>query len=228
MNDHSDAGRPILTRVEYLHRKCFIHRDIKPENFLMGLGRHRTQVFMIDFGLAKKFYSLRSQQHIGYTENRDLVGTARYASARAHYAEQGRRDDLESVGYLLLYFQRGRLPGRESGLSRRSRILPVLEVLSNLPFYQKPDYVYLHQLFKVLFRNQMMLYDFQYDWVTLQRESKALCDKQKDEKKERRACSCSYHRHKKHHRGRQLELQAERRRHHPEQPEESHRVPPCL
>ncbi|EDV47883.2 uncharacterized protein Dere_GG11027, partial [Drosophila erecta] len=185
----------ILARVELLHRKCFIHRDIKPDNFLMGLNRHQTQVYMIDFGLAKKFYSLRSQKHIGYTENRDLVGTARYASVRAHYAEQSRRDDLESVGYLLLYFQRGRLPWQgiraQSQAQKYEKIaeyksnIPLQQLCSGLPieffmylkycrklhFAEKPDYVYLQQLFKVLFRNQYKLADFLFDWVVLKRGS---------------------------------------------------------
>ncbi|KAH8383199.1 hypothetical protein KR009_007267, partial [Drosophila setifemur] len=178
----------ILTRVEYIHDKSFIHRDIKPDNFLMGLGRHRTQVFMIDFGLAKKFYSLRKRVHIEYSENRDLVGTARYASIRAHYAEQSRRDDLESVGYLLLYFQRGRLPWQgiraDSQTQKYEKIaeskasLPLNVLCSGLPiefyiylrycrglhFADSPDYVYLRQLFKGLFRNQYLLYDYLYDW----------------------------------------------------------------
>ncbi|XP_016948948.1 casein kinase I [Drosophila biarmipes] len=187
----------ILARVELLHRKCFIHRDIKPDNFLMGLGRHCAQVYMIDFGLAKKFYSLRSQKHIGYSEKKDLVGTARYASVRAHYAEQGRRDDLESVGYLLLYFQRGRLPWQgiraQSQVQKHERIaeckanislqalcagLPTefyvyLKYCRELHFAESPDYVYLRQLFVVLFKNQTLLNDSLYDWVLLQQETQA-------------------------------------------------------
>ncbi|KAH8344024.1 hypothetical protein KR084_003271 [Drosophila pseudotakahashii] len=198
----------ILARVEFLHRKCFIHRDIKPDNFLMGLGRHRTQVFMIDFGLAKKFYSLRAQKHIGYEENRDLVGTARYASVRAHFAEQGRRDDLESVGYLLLYFQRGRLPWQgiraQSQVQKYEKIaeckanlslqalcsgLPVefylyLKYCRKLHFAETPDYVYLRQLFKVLFRNQLMLYDFLYDWVVLHEKQGGRREKNGDNEKD--------------------------------------------
>ncbi|XP_015047137.2 casein kinase I [Drosophila yakuba] len=199
----------ILARVELLHRKCFIHRDIKPDNFLMGLNRHQTQVYMIDFGLAKKFYSLRSKKHIGYTENRDLVGTARYASVRAHYAEQSRRDDLESVGYLLLYFQRGRLPWQgiraQSQAQKYEKIaeyksnIPLQQLCSGLPieffmylkycrklhFAEKPDYVYLQQLFKVLFRNQYKLCDFLFDWFVLKRGSETQQAKQKGTERDR-------------------------------------------
>ncbi|KAH8340734.1 hypothetical protein KR059_005554, partial [Drosophila kikkawai] len=198
----------ILIRVEYLHLKCFVHRDIKPDNFLMGRGRHTTQVFMIDFGLAKKYFSQSSQLHIEYTENKELVGTARYASVRAHYAEQGRRDDLESVGYLLLYFRRGRLPWQgiraASEVQKYERIaeckasvpidvlcsgLPMefflyLKYCRNLPFEQKPDYIFLRQLFKTVFRNQYKRFDFQYDW-DLKRQKQAQYPKQDDSRGQR-------------------------------------------
>ncbi|KAH8292237.1 hypothetical protein KR054_007548, partial [Drosophila jambulina] len=198
----------ILIRVEYLHLKCFVHRDIKPDNFLMGRGRHTTQVFMIDFGLAKKYFSQSTQLHIEYTENKELVGTARYASVRAHFAEQGRRDDLESVGYLLLYFRRGRLPWQgiraASEVQKYERIaeckasvpidvlcsgLPMefflyLKYCRNLPFEQKPDYVFLRQLFKTVFRNQYKRFDFQYDW-DLKRQKQAQYGKLEDSRGQR-------------------------------------------
>ncbi|XP_002072442.3 casein kinase I [Drosophila willistoni] len=201
----------MLARVEYIHLKCFIHRDIKPDNFLMGLGRQRARVFMIDFGLAKKFYSSRTKRHIGYSENHDLVGTARYASVRAHYAEQGRRDDLESVGYLLLYFRRGHLPWQgikaesrqqkyEKIAEKKSSIalhslcggLPIeffmyLKYCRSLHFAEQPDYMYLRQLFKVLFRRNYFHHDFLFDWVDLEREA--------SEKMKKRRCSCRYHKH---------------------------------
>ena len=67
----------MIGRVEYVHNKNFIHRDIKPDNFLMGIGRHCNKLFMIDFGLAKKYRDNRTRQHIAYREDKNLTGTAR-------------------------------------------------------------------------------------------------------------------------------------------------------
>ncbi|ELW64314.1 Casein kinase I isoform alpha [Tupaia chinensis] len=74
----------MISRIEYVHTKNFIHRDIKPDNFLMGIGRHCNKLFLIDFGLAKKYRDNRTRQHIPYREDKNLTGTARYASINAH------------------------------------------------------------------------------------------------------------------------------------------------
>jgi casein kinase 1 alpha len=74
----------MIGRIEFVHNKNFIHRDIKPDNFLMGIGRHCNKLFLIDFGLAKKFRDSRTRQHIPYREDKNLTGTARYASINAH------------------------------------------------------------------------------------------------------------------------------------------------
>jgi serine/threonine protein kinase len=101
----------MLTRLEYIHEKGFIHRDIKPENFVIGLNEKSNIVHIIDFGLSKRYKDKNTGQHIPYRENRHLVGTARYASLNAHLGiEQSRRDDIESIGYVLVYFYKGRLP----------------------------------------------------------------------------------------------------------------------
>ena len=101
----------MLARVDSVHKKNFIHRDMKPENFLMGLGRESHTVHLIDFGLSKKFKDAKTHQHIPYKENKNLTGTARYASVNTHLGiEQSRRDDLEAIGYILSYFAIGVLP----------------------------------------------------------------------------------------------------------------------
>jgi casein kinase 1 len=74
----------MLQRIEFMHSKSFIHRDIKPDNFLIGLGRKTNVLFVIDYGLSKKYRDYKSHQHIPYRENKNLTGTARYASINAH------------------------------------------------------------------------------------------------------------------------------------------------
>uniref|UniRef100_A0A6N2N2N8 non-specific serine/threonine protein kinase n=1 Tax=Salix viminalis TaxID=40686 RepID=A0A6N2N2N8_SALVM len=136
----------MINRVEFVHSKSFLHRDIKPDNFLMGLGRRANQVYAIDFGLAKKYRDTSTHQHIPYRENKNLTGTARYASMNTHLGiEQSRRDDLESLGYALVYFLRGR----------------------SLRFDDKPDYAYLKRLFRDLFIREGFQFDYVFDWTIL-------------------------------------------------------------
>lgn len=101
----------MISRIEFTHAKNFIHRDIKPDNFLMGTGKKGHHVYLIDFGLAKKYRDHKTHVHIQYKDNKNLTGTARYASINTHLGiEQSRRDDLESLGYVLMYFNKGSLP----------------------------------------------------------------------------------------------------------------------
>lgn len=104
-------GEQMVRRVESVQEGNYIHRDIKPENFLMGLGKKADTLYIIDFGLSKRYRDQKTHQHIPYKEGRSLTGTARYASINAHAGiEQGRRDDLESVLYVLIYLMKGILP----------------------------------------------------------------------------------------------------------------------
>ncbi|KAL7251440.1 hypothetical protein ACSBR1_013304 [Camellia fascicularis] len=182
----------LINRVEYMHSRGFLHRDIKPDNFLMGLGRKANQVYVIDYGLAKKYRDLQTHKHIPYRENKNLTGTARYASVNTHLGvEQSRRDDLESLGYVLMYFLRGSLPwqGLKAGTKKQKydkisekKMLTPIEVLCkshpsefisyfhycrSLRFDDKPDYSYLKRLFRDLFIREGYQFDYVFDWTIL-------------------------------------------------------------
>ncbi|XP_062167420.1 casein kinase 1-like protein 10 [Alnus glutinosa] len=182
----------LINRVEYMHSRGFLHRDIKPDNFLMGLGRKANQVYIIDYGLAKKYRDLQTHKHIPYRENKNLTGTARYASVNTHLGvEQSRRDDLESLGFVLMYFLRGSLPwqGLKAGTKKQKydkisekKMLTPIEVLCksypseftsyfhycrSLRFEDKPDYSYLKRLFRDLFIREGYQFDYVFDWTIL-------------------------------------------------------------
>lgn len=180
----------LICRIEYIHLRCFIHRDIKPDNFLMGIGRRGSQVNVIDFGLAKKYRDPRTYLHIPYRENKNLTGTARYALINTHLGiEQLRRDDLESLGYVLIYFCRGSLPwqGLKAATKRQkydrimekkmlthnriltkglpNEFLEYMDYIKSLRFDDKPDYPYLRKLFRDLFKRENYRYDYVFDWT---------------------------------------------------------------
>lgn len=112
----------MLDRIEYLHKRSFLHRDIKPDNFVFGIpssgipkntqDRQSTDhIYLLDFGLAKKYRDPRTHQHIPLKTGKSLTGTARYVSISTHLGiEPSRRDDLESLCYVWIYFLRGSLP----------------------------------------------------------------------------------------------------------------------
>ncbi|GMP94871.1 hypothetical protein CsSME_00044149 [Camellia sinensis var. sinensis] len=182
----------MIVRIEYVHSKGFLHRDIKPDNFLMGLGRKANQVYIIDFGLAKRYRDPTTSRHIPYRENKNLTGTARYASCNTHLGiEQSRRDDLESLGYVLLYFLSGSLPwqGLRAATKKQKydkicekKLSTPIEVLCkshpvefasyfhychSLTFDQRPDYGFLKRLFRDLFTREGFDFDYVFDWTIL-------------------------------------------------------------
>jgi casein kinase 1 alpha len=180
----------MISRVEHVHSKLFIHRDIKPDNFLVGPDKKRSQIYIIDFGLAKRYQEPKTGQHILYREDKNLTGTARYASVNAHLGiEQSRRDDLESLGYVLMYFCRTALPwqGLRAATKKQKyekisdkKMSTAIESLCKgypaefamylnyckaLRFDEAPDYLYLRQLYRILFRTLNHQYDHLFDWT---------------------------------------------------------------
>ena len=113
-------GIQMIKRIEKVHEERIIHRDIKPDNFLIGgTESTRDNVYIIDFGLAKT-YKNNTGEHIPYKDGKNLTGTARYASIATHKGiEQSRRDDLETIGHVLIYLVKGTLPWQ--GLPGRSK-----------------------------------------------------------------------------------------------------------
>ncbi|PPR02896.1 hypothetical protein CVT24_002280, partial [Panaeolus cyanescens] len=105
----------LISRIEFIHSNSLVHRDIKPANFVMGTGKASHMVNVIDFGLAKKYRDARTSNHIPYKQD-DFhgVGTSLFAAINTHLGvESSRRDDLESLAYMLIYFLRGTLPWRK-------------------------------------------------------------------------------------------------------------------
>ena len=181
----------MITVLQYIHDRHIIHRDIKPDNFVMGLNKENANLFLLDFGLAKKYRSSKTLEQYPYIKKKKLTGTARYASIHAlEEMEQSRRDDLESVGYVLMYFLRGNLPWQglkiKSKEDRYKKILDkkkettseqlcknfpdvfreYLEYSRNLEYKETPKYEIYKNKFYDLVCKMGDNFDFVYDWTT--------------------------------------------------------------
>lgn len=176
--------------LEYIHSKNYIHRDIKPENFLVECEGTCSEIFAVDFGLAKKYRFPPRCQHIPYTVGKPPIGTPRYASVHAHMGcEQSRRDDLESVMYMALYLIRGDLPWKglkvqgKQAMNRRilelkqtssaealceglpGEVASLLNYVRTLKFDENPDYRKIQNLLEEAGNKVGVKLDKNYDWV---------------------------------------------------------------
>ncbi|CAD2217913.1 casein kinase 1 [Angomonas deanei] len=184
-------GIQIIQRIQYLHSVGYLHRDIKPENFVMGINEFSHVVYVIDVGLSKAWRDY-SGKHVPFSDGKSLTGTARYVSINTHEGfQQSRRDDLEAVSYLIMYFLRGSLPWQ--GLKamkndvRYERIRDVKKATSpeelakdfapefgelvayarGLQFEEEPDYAYCVGLLKKVLNDKRESMDYNYAWNDL-------------------------------------------------------------
>ena len=186
-------GYQMINILEFIHNKHILHRDIKPDNFVMGLNEVSNNVYLIDFGLAKKYRSMTTLIQYPMVKKNKLTGTARYASINALKGyEHSRRDDLESVGYILIYFLRGKLPWQRINAKTKEekykkimekkieinsydlcRGFPkefgdFLEICKKLEYEEQPDYEKLRNLLNNIMKRENYIYDYIYDWTTLE------------------------------------------------------------
>jgi serine/threonine protein kinase len=179
----------MLSCLQWVHSKGWVHRDVKPENFAFGRGTRANQVFLLDFGFSTRFRDSLGN-HRPMETNELITGTARYLSINSHSGiTQSRRDDLESLAYILIYLIRGSLPwsgvecrdkaAKHPIIAHMKNTIPTAQLCAGLPSAfarfledtralahdERPNYA----LYRSRFRNQMIrsgfVYDCQYDWV---------------------------------------------------------------
>ncbi len=185
-------GIELIPILKFIHDKHIIHRDIKPDNFAIGYD-DPCQIYILDFGLAKKYRSSKTLKQNPMVKHSKLTGTARYASVNALKGlEQSRRDDLESLGYVFAYLIIGSLPWQ--GMKAKTKEEKYAKILSkkinlvidallknepqelidyirycrNLKYEEEPNYSYLIGLFKAIIIGRLKdKIDYKFDWVNI-------------------------------------------------------------
>jgi serine/threonine protein kinase len=188
MKDMCMAAIQIIDRIEFVHSKNIIHQDIKPENFLVG-NPDTSLIYIIDFGLCKKYRSSRTGKHIIFSKCKKFIGTLEYSSINSMKGlEMTRRDDMESIGYMLIHLIKGTLPWIipekipfpekyekvykiKANISNEElcKDLPIemckyMEYVKSLKYEEDPDYEYLRQLFFSILRKMNEKFDLNFSW----------------------------------------------------------------
>ena len=192
LSDACLIGKQVIDRIQWVHSKYIVHRDIKPDNFLIGRNDPNV-LYLIDFGLSKKYRSTATGKHIRFGFTGKLTGTVRFASCNAlRGGEQSRRDDIESIGYMIIYFLKKRLPWQSiTGNKKMERYLKIYKMkkniapeklceglphemaefinyAKNLEFEQEPDYKYLKKLFdNILKRINTSNENLIFSWIKM-------------------------------------------------------------
>lgn len=129
-------GHQMIDRIEYVHQMSHLHRDLKPDNFVVN-SQNGLDIYLIDFGLARRYCQFINNkvEHVPCVRMQSFTGTARYASIGAQQQfTTSRKDDLESLGYILVYFLKGRLPWQHvpragpNGITPKQRKERILEI----------------------------------------------------------------------------------------------------
>ena len=175
--------------LEHIHKKSFLHRDVKPDNFIMGIGPNSKFLYMCDFGFCKTYRDPYTLAHHPMKKGGGITGTARFASIHTLDGyTQSRRDDLESLGYVIIYLAKGTLPWANIKSDNKNELynriieskkatsteflcrdLPIqfeeyIRYVKGLGYEQEPDYRYLKNLFLICLQNTGGKMDFSYDW----------------------------------------------------------------
>ena len=184
-----NIGYQMMEILEYIHNKHYIHRDIKPDNFVIGRKEKRKYIYILDFGLSKKYRSSKTLEHYKMVKHNHLTGTARYASINAlNGLTQSRRDDLEAIGYVLMYFLRGKLPWQGIPVQNKemrykkimekkmstspeelcegfpNQFTEYIRYTRNLKYEENPNYDYLKNVFVSVLNSDGFEVDCYYDW----------------------------------------------------------------
>lgn len=207
-------GIEMVKRIQYIHSMGYLHRDVKPNNFMLGKFSknlacvNEKKIYAIDFGLSKEYIDFTTDEHLPFKDGRKFIGTPRYASIGTHLGHrQSRRDDLESIAYILIYFVLGDLPWQgvkaKSKGEKKEKILEIklkanfandkripkefisfLDHCKKIKYEEKPDYKNIIKLLNSAISNNSKGKEFDASTHFWEWNNKMLSSLEDDEKME--------------------------------------------